>query len=50
MGDCYSAQRGGERRSRIDLGRLPAHGVTAVVGVVPWQEGSGGPARVLATY
>jgi kynurenine formamidase len=33
-----------------NLHRLPAHGATAYVGVIPWQEGSGGPARVLATY
>jgi kynurenine formamidase len=33
-----------------NLGRIPAHGATAIVGVIPWQEGSGGPARVLATY
>jgi len=32
------------------LDRLPARGATATVGVVPWDEGSGGPARVLATY
>jgi kynurenine formamidase len=33
-----------------NLGRLPSHGATAFVGVIPWQDGSGGPARVLATY
>ncbi|MBE2320885.1 cyclase family protein [Solirubrobacter sp. CPCC 204708] len=33
-----------------NLDKLPAVGATAVVGVIPWQEGSGGPARVLATY
>ena len=33
-----------------NLDRIPAHGATAIVGVIPWQEGSGGPARVLATY
>jgi kynurenine formamidase len=32
------------------LDRLPAAGATATVGVVPWEEGSGGPARVIATY
>jgi kynurenine formamidase len=32
------------------LGRIPARGATATVGVVPWEQGSGGPARVLATY
>ena len=33
-----------------NLDRIPPSGATAVVGVVPWEEGSGGPARVLATY
>ena len=33
-----------------NLDKLPAHGATATVGVIPWQEGSGGPARVIATY
>lgn len=31
-----------------NLGRVRAQGMTAVVGVVPWEEGSGGPARVMA--
>jgi len=33
-----------------NLGKLPPAGAVATVGVIPWQEGSGGPARVLATY
>lgn len=33
-----------------NLGKLPPHGATAIVGVIPWEAGSGGPARVLATY
>ncbi len=33
-----------------NLDRLPAHGAVATVGVIPWQGGSGGPCRVLATY
>lgn len=33
-----------------NLDRIPPHGATATVGVIPWQEGSGGPARVFATY
>jgi kynurenine formamidase len=33
-----------------NLDKLPAHGATAIVGVIPWQDGSGGPARVLAMY
>lgn len=32
------------------LGDLPPRGATATVGVIPWEEGSGGPARVLATF
>jgi kynurenine formamidase len=33
-----------------NLGKLPPHGGVATVGVIPWEAGSGGPARVLATY
>jgi kynurenine formamidase len=33
-----------------NLDKAPAHGATAVVGVIPWEQGSGGPARVFATY
>jgi kynurenine formamidase len=33
-----------------NLDKLPPHGATAIVGVIPWQEGSGGPARVIAMY
>jgi kynurenine formamidase len=33
-----------------NLGKLPPHGAIATVGVIPWEQGSGGPARVLATY
>ena len=33
-----------------NLDKLPPHGATAIVGVIPWQDGSGGPARVFATY
>ena len=31
-----------------NLGKAKPRGMTAIVGVVPWEEGSGGPARVLA--
>jgi kynurenine formamidase len=31
-----------------NLGLLPPKGMVAIVGVIPWQDGSGGPARVLA--
>jgi kynurenine formamidase len=33
-----------------NLDRIPPCGAVATVGVIPWQTGSGGPARVLATY
>lgn len=33
-----------------NLDKVPRRGATAIVGVIPWQDGSGGPARVLATY
>jgi kynurenine formamidase len=33
-----------------NLDKLPPRGAVAYVGVIPWEEGSGGPARVLATY
>jgi kynurenine formamidase len=33
-----------------NLGDIPPRGAVATVGVIPWQDGSGGPARVLATY
>jgi kynurenine formamidase len=33
-----------------NLDKIPPTGATATVGVIPWQQGSGGPARVLATY
>ena len=33
-----------------NLDKLPRRGATVVMGLIPWKEGSGGPARVLATY
>ena len=33
-----------------NLGGLPPRGATVVMGLIPWKQGSGGPARVLATY
>lgn len=32
------------------LDRIPPRGATAYVGLIPWEEGSGGPCRVLATW
>ena len=40
----------GTREPRTNLDKVPRSGATAIVGVIPWQDGSGGPARVLATY
>ena len=34
--------------SVANLGKIPPRGATIFVGVIPWQEGSGGPCRVLA--
>jgi kynurenine formamidase len=33
-----------------NLNRIPPRGALVTVGVVPWEEGSGGPCRLLATY
>ena len=33
-----------------NLAEIPPRGATAFVGVIPWEEGSGGPARVVATW
>jgi kynurenine formamidase len=33
-----------------NLDRIPRRGATAYVGLIPWEEGSGGPSRVIATW
>ena len=33
-----------------NLDAIPPRGATAYVGVIPWEQGSGGPCRVLATW
>jgi kynurenine formamidase len=33
-----------------NLDKIPARGALAYVGLIPWEEGSGGPARVIATW
>jgi kynurenine formamidase len=33
-----------------NLDSIPARGATLIVGVIPWEEGSGGPCRLLARY
>ena len=37
-----------ENLTGLDL--VPARGATAYVGLIPWEEGSGGPCRVIATW
>jgi kynurenine formamidase len=34
----------------VNLAKIPPKGATAFVGVIPWEQGSGGPARVVATW
>jgi kynurenine formamidase len=34
--------------SVANLGKIPPRGATVFVGVIPWEEGSGGPCRVIA--
>jgi len=33
-----------------NLGQIPPRGAEAIVGIVPWEKGSGGPCRVLARW
>jgi kynurenine formamidase len=33
-----------------NLGHIPPRGAEAIVGVIPWEQGSGGPCRVLARW
>ena len=33
-----------------NLDRVPEHGATVIVGLIPWEQGSGGPARVFARW
>jgi kynurenine formamidase len=33
-----------------NLGRVPPRGAVAYVGLIPWEEGSGGPSRVIASW
>ena len=49
--DVHLAILGADRygiENLANLSRIPARGATAFVGLIPWEEGSGGPARVLA--
>ena len=49
MSRSLSANRFGIE-NLANLGAIPPKGATAFVGVIPWEEGSGGPARVVATW
>jgi kynurenine formamidase len=33
-----------------NLSKIPPRGASVVVGVIPWEGGSGGPCRLIATY
>jgi kynurenine formamidase len=33
-----------------NLAKIPPRGANVVVGIVPWEDGSGGPCRLIATY
>lgn len=33
-----------------NLSKIPPRGANVVVGIVPWEDGSGGPCRLIATY
>ncbi len=49
--DVHLAVLGADRygiENLANLSRIPPRGATAFVGLIPWEEGSGGPARVLA--
>lgn len=51
--DVHLAILGADRygvENLANLSRIPARRATAFVGLVPWEEGSGGPARVVATW
>ena len=34
----------------VNLDRVPNRGATVIVGLIPWEQGSGGPARVFARW
>lgn len=47
--DLLSADRYG-LENLANLDRIPPQGATAYVGVIPWEQGSGGPCRVIAAW
>ena len=51
--DAHLAWLGADRyglEGVANLGAIPPRGATLIVGVIPWEEGSGGPCRLLARY
>ncbi len=51
--DVHHALLGADRyglENLRNLSRIPPVGATAYVGLIPWEEGSGGPCRVIATW
>ena len=51
--DAHFAILGADRygiENLANLDRVPERGATVIVGLVPWEQGSGGPARVFARW
>lgn len=51
--DAHFAILGADRygiENLANLDRVPARGATVTVGLIPWEQGSGGPARVFADW
>lgn len=51
--DAHFAVLGANRygiENLANLDRVPARGATVTVGLIPWEQGSGGPARVFADW
>lgn len=51
--DAHFAVLGADRygiENLANLDRVPARGATVTVGLIPWEQGSGGPARVFADW
>jgi kynurenine formamidase len=51
--DAHVAVLGADRygiENLANLGRVPRRGASVIVGLVPWEQGSGGPARVFARW
>jgi hypothetical protein len=44
------AVRPAKGRFLNNLDKIPPRGALAYVGLIPWEEGSGGPARVIANW